>query len=193
MSQCNVGLWSRTRHCLGSNHTACPLLLVWRMSSRPACYSDMPTQCTPLLVMRDVWKVSLLYTYLYNVHPCWWWGMSRRWTSYIDAFPVYTQLVKKSSCSMKSDLRYHSAQASKCAGKSPKIQNREYQWPHQLDLAPTKEFKITKFSKCLSNLCVFTSAKSFWSGQLYFGRSGFRTSQAICPIGVKSHFEHYNR
>ena len=28
-------------------------------------------QCTPLLVMRDVQKVSLLCTHLYSVHPYW--------------------------------------------------------------------------------------------------------------------------
>ena len=42
------------------------LLLVMR---EPAVH--MLIQCTLLLVMRDVWKVSLLYTCLYSVHPYW--------------------------------------------------------------------------------------------------------------------------
>ena len=36
------------------------------MEGEPAVH--MLTQCTPLLVMRDVWKVSLLYTCLHSVH-----------------------------------------------------------------------------------------------------------------------------
>ena len=38
------------------------------MEGEPAVH--MLTQCTLLLVMRDVWKVSLLYTCLHSVHPC---------------------------------------------------------------------------------------------------------------------------
>ena len=35
----------------------------------PAVYTLI--QCTPLLVMRDVRKMSLLCTHLYSVHPYW--------------------------------------------------------------------------------------------------------------------------
>ena len=39
------------------------------MEGKPAVH--MLTQCTLLFVMRDVRKVSLLYTCLHSVHPYW--------------------------------------------------------------------------------------------------------------------------
>ena len=39
------------------------------LEGEPAVH--MLIQCTPLLVMRDGWKVSLVYTRLHSVHSCW--------------------------------------------------------------------------------------------------------------------------
>ena len=50
----------------------------------------MLIQCSPLLVIRGVWKASLLYTHLYSVYPYWWWGMSGRWACCLHAYTVYT-------------------------------------------------------------------------------------------------------
>ena len=91
-----------------TGHEGCP-------KGEPAVY--MLIQCTTLLVMRDVLKVSLLYTCLYSVHPYWWWGMFQRWACCIHGNTVYTPIGRKGRCSTRRGPRVHHTQASDSAGE----------------------------------------------------------------------------
>ena len=85
--------------------------------------------CLPFTAcMRNVWKVGLLYSCLYSVHPYWW--------KKTGVGPDMT--LRLTTCKQVSVQVREAPWFWKPWGGSHEAQNRGNQWPHKMDLGPTK-------------------------------------------------------